>query len=119
MAISGEDVAGRGGEEHATAQASLLRLFRLALLTQARSLKRYPPVSRAQAEEGVSRVRVAWYAEERRFAITVEHSSWFARLDVAAEALLEAATRRAFLPPALAAADFSLTVPIMFRLDEP
>jgi TonB family protein len=49
----------------------------------------------------------------------LQKSSGFPQLDAAALALLEAAARQVPLPAALAAEDFSLAVPVMFRLDAP
>ncbi len=95
-----------------------LRGYRLAVASQARRFKRYPPEAKASGWTGSTEVRLDVGAEGQPRPATVSRSSGHDALDRAALAMIDAGAARARLPDSLRGRNFTVTLPVMFNLDE-
>jgi protein TonB len=95
-----------------------LRGYRLAVASQARRFKRYPPEAKASGWTGSTEVRLDVGAEGQPRPATVSRSSGHDSLDRAALAMIDAGAARARLPDSLRGRNFTVTLPVMFNLDE-
>jgi protein TonB len=98
--------------------ANALRGYRLALAIQARRFKRYPAQAQAQAWAGTAEVRLALAAGGRPEVATLTRSSGYDVLDRAALEMMNAAVQRTPVPVMLQTQAFSVTLPVVFNLDE-
>lgn len=98
--------------------ANALRGYRLALAVQARRFKRYPAQAQAQAWAGTAEVRLALAAGGHPEPATLTKSSGHEVLDRAALEMMNAAVQRTPVPATLQAQAFSISLPIVFNLDE-
>lgn len=98
--------------------ANALRGYRLALAIQARRFKRYPAQAQAQAWAGTAEVRLALAAGGRPEGATLTKSSGYEVLDRAALEMMDTAVQRTPVPTMLQAQAFSVTLPVVFSLDE-
>lgn len=98
--------------------ANALRGYRLALAVQARRFKRYPAQAQAQAWAGTAEVRLALAAGGRPETATLTKSSGHEVLDRAALEMMNAAVQRTPVPAMLQTQAFSVTLPVVFNLDE-
>jgi protein TonB len=95
-----------------------LRGYRLAVASQARRFKRYPPEAKASGWIGSTEVRLDVGSEGLPRPATVSRSSGHEALDRAALAMIDAGAARARLPDSLRGRNFSVTLPVVFNLDE-
>lgn len=98
--------------------ANALRGYRLALAIQARRFKRYPAQAQAQAWAGTAEVRLALAAGGHPEVATLTKSSGYEVLDRAALEMMNAAVQRTPVPAMLQTQAFSVTLPVVFNLDE-
>jgi protein TonB len=112
--------AGSSLAANATSGESLdgLRGYRLAVATQARRFKRYPAEAKASGLTGSTEVRLEVGAEGQPRPATVSRSSGHDSLDRAALAMIDAGAARARLPDSLRGRNFTVTLPVVFNLDE-
>lgn len=95
-----------------------LRGYRLAVATQARRFKRYPPQAMASGWAGSTEVRVEVASDGRPRAATVVRSSGHDMLDRAALSMIDAGALRARLPESLRGKAFAVVLPVVFNLDD-
>jgi protein TonB len=95
-----------------------LRGYRLALATQARRFKRYPPQAMARGWTGTADIRVEVGSDGAPHAATVVRSSGHELLDGAALAMIDAGALRARLPESLRGKPFAVVLPVVFNLDD-
>lgn len=95
-----------------------LRGYRLAVASQARRFKRYPAEARASGWTGSTEVRLEIGAEGLPRPATVSRSSGYDALDRAALAMIDAGAARARLPESLRGREFSVSLPVVFNLDD-
>jgi len=96
-----------------------LRGYRLALATQARRFKRYPPQAMASGWKGTAEIRLELSADGQPRPAVVQRSSGYESLDRAAQAMIDAGAQRAQLPDGLRGKAFAVVLPVVFNLDEP
>lgn len=95
-----------------------LRGYRLAVASQARRFKRYPAEAKASGWTGSTEVRLEVGAEGQPRPATVSRSSGHEALDRAALTMIDAGAARARLPDSLRGRNFTVTLPVVFNLDE-
>lgn len=95
-----------------------LRAYRLALASQARRFKRYPPQAMASAWEGSADIRVEVGGDGRPHPATLVRSSGRDLLDQAALAMVDAGALRARLPDSLRGRSFAVVLPVVFNLED-
>jgi protein TonB len=95
-----------------------LRGYRLALATQARRFKRYPPQAMASGWKGTAEIRLELGADGRPLPALVTRSSGHESLDRAAQAMIDAGALRASVPESLKGRAFAVVLPVVFNLDE-
>jgi protein TonB len=95
-----------------------LRGYRLAVASQARRFKRYPAEAKASGWTGSTEVRLDVGTEGLPRPATVSRSSGHEALDRAALAMIDAGAVRARLPDSLRGRNFTVTLPVVFNLDE-
>jgi len=95
-----------------------LRVYRIAVATQARRFKRYPAQAMASGWEGSAEIRVEVGSDGRPRAATVVRSSGHEPLDRAALAMIDAGALRARLPDTLRGKAFAVVLPVFFNLDD-
>jgi protein TonB len=95
-----------------------LRGYRLAVASQARRFKRYPAEAKASGWIGSTEVRLDVGTEGLPRPATVSRSSGHEALDRAALAMIDAGAVRARLPDSLRGRNFTVTLPVVFNLDE-
>ena len=95
-----------------------LRGYRLAVASQARRFKRYPAEAKASGWIGSTEVRLDVGAEGQPRPASVSRSSGHEALDRAALAMIDAGAARARLPDSLRGRNFTVTLPVVFNLDE-
>ncbi|MBI5108619.1 MAG: TonB family protein [Rhodocyclales bacterium] len=95
-----------------------LRGYRLAVASQARRFKRYPAEAKASGWTGSTEVRLDVGAEGQPRPAAVARSSGHEALDRAALAMIDAGAARARLPDSLRGRSFTVTLPVVFNLDE-
>lgn len=95
-----------------------LRGYRLAVASQARRFKRYPPEARASGWTGSTEVRLEVSADGLPLPALVSRSSGHEVLDRAALAMIDAGAQRARLPDSLRGRSFAVLLPVVFNLDE-
>lgn len=106
-------------ETNATGEAvDSLRVYRIAVATQARRFKRYPAQAMASGWEGSADIRVEVGADGRPRAASVVRSSGHEPLDRAALAMIDAGALRARLPESLRGKAFAVVLPVFFSLDD-
>ncbi len=97
--------------------ATGLRLYRLALASEARQFRRYPEAARREGMTGTAEVRISVGAGALRQA-ELARSSGHALLDAAALDMLRAAAARALLPDSLRGQEFAVLLPVVFEVEE-
>ena len=97
--------------------AAGLRLYRLALASEARQFRRYPEAARREGMVGTAEVRISVGAGTLRKA-ELARSSGHAVLDSAALDMLRAAAARALLPDSLRGQEFAVLLPVVFEVEE-
>lgn len=111
-----------GGTEGRAATPALsqdgLHRYRLALASQARRFKRYPAQARAMGWAGTATIRVDVDRDGRPRTALLVHSSGHETLDRAALALIDAGAPRTRLPDSLRGREFSVTLPVVFNLED-
>jgi protein TonB len=95
-----------------------LRGYRLALATQARRFKRYPPQAMASGWVGTAEIRLELGTDGRPLPALVTRSSGHVSLDRAAQAMIDAGALRASVPDSLRGRAFAVVLPVVFNLDE-
>jgi protein TonB len=95
-----------------------LRGYRLAVATQARRFKRYPPQAMASGWAGSADIRVEVGSDGRPRAATLVRSSGHEVLDRAALAMIDAGALRARLSDSLRGKTFAVVLPVVFNLDD-
>ena len=95
-----------------------LRGYRLALATQARRFKRYPPQAMASGWKGTAEIRLELGADGRPLPALITRSSGHESLDRAAQAMIDAGALRASVPDSLRGRAFAVVLPVVFNLDE-
>lgn len=95
-----------------------LRGYRLAVATQARRFKRYPPQAMAAGWEGRADIRVEVGSDGQPRAAVLVRSSGYDQLDQAALTMIDAGALRARLPESLRGKTFAVALPVVFNLDE-
>ena len=95
-----------------------LRGYRLALATQARQFKRYPPQATAAGWTGTVDIRLELGADGHPRPAQIVRSSGYAVLDEAAQAMVDAAALRARVPESLHGKHFVVVLPVAFNLGE-
>jgi len=93
-----------------------LRVYRIAVATQARRFKRYPAQAMASGWEGSADIRVEVGSDGRPRAASVVRSSGHEPLDRAALAMIDAGALRARLPESLRGKAFAVVLPVFFNL---
>lgn len=88
------------------------------MASQARRFKRYPAEARASGWTGSTEVRLEIGAEGLPRPATVSRSSGHDALDRAALAMIDAGAARARLPESLRGREFSVSLPVVFNLDD-
>ncbi len=94
-----------------------LRRYRLALASEARRFKRYPMQATASGWSGTAEIRLEVGSDGRPRSATLAHSSGHEALDRAALTMIDAGALRARLPDSLRGKDFSVTLPVVFNLE--
>lgn len=97
--------------------AAGLRLYRLALASEARQLRRYPEAARREGMAGTAEVRISVGAGTLR-KTELARSSGHAVLDSAALDMLRAAAVRALLPDSLRGQEFAVLLPVVFEVED-
>ena len=97
--------------------AAGLRLYRLALASEARQFRRYPEAARREGMVGTAEVRISVGAGALRKA-ELASSSGYAVLDSAALDMLRAAAARALLPDSLRGQEFAVLLPVVFEVED-
>lgn len=106
-------------ETNASADAADgLRGYRLAVATQARRFKRYPPQAMASGWEGTADIRVEVGGDGQPRPATLTKSSGRELLDRAALAMIDAGALRARLPESLRGKNFAVVLPVVFDLED-
>ena len=95
-----------------------LRVYRIAVATQARRFKRYPAQAMASGWEGSADIRVEVGSDGRPRAASVVRSSGHEPLDRAALTMIDAGALRARLPETLRGKAFAVVLPVFFNLDD-
>lgn len=95
-----------------------LRGYRLAVATQARRFKRYPPEAMSAGWEGSAEIRLEVGSDGLPRPALVTRGSGHEALDRAALAMIDAGAARARLPDSLRGQGFSIVLPVVFKLDE-
>ena len=95
-----------------------LRGYRLAVATQARRFKRYPPQAMASGWTGTADIRVEVGSDGRPRPATLVRSSGHEVLDRAALAMIDAGALRARLSESLRGKTFAVVLPVVFNLDD-
>ncbi|MCF8176250.1 MAG: TonB family protein [Burkholderiaceae bacterium] len=95
-----------------------LRRYRLALASEARRFKRYPLQATASGWSGTAEIRLEVGSDGRPRGATLAHSSGHEALDRAALTMIDAGALRARLPDSLRGKDFSVTLPVVFNLED-
>ena len=95
-----------------------LRVYRIALATQARRFKRYPAQAQAAGWGGTVEVRLDLSAGALTPALSLARSSGHEALDRAALAMVDAGIARVRPSDALRERGFTLMLPVLFELDE-
>ncbi len=95
-----------------------LHLYRLALASQARRFKRYPAQARELGWTGTVDIRVEVGSDGRARTAILVHSSGHEALDRAALSMIDAGAQRARLPDRLRGRNFSVTLPVVFNLED-
>jgi protein TonB len=95
-----------------------LRGYRLAVATQARRFKRYPPQAMESGWTGSAEIRVEVGSDGRPHAATLVRSSGHDVLDRAALAMIDAGALRARLSEGLRGKTFAVVLPVVFNLDD-
>lgn len=95
-----------------------LRGYLLAVASQARRFKRYPPQAMASGWAGSVEVRLEVGSDGRPRATTVTRSSGHELLDGAAVAMIDAGAQRARLPESLRGKAFAVILPVVFNLED-
>lgn len=95
-----------------------LRGYRLALATQARRFKRYPPQAMASGWKGTTEIRLELGADGRPLPALIARSSGHESLDRAAQAMIDAGASRATVPDSLKGRAFAVVLPVVFNLEE-
>lgn len=95
-----------------------LRVYRIAVATQARRFKRYPAQAMASGWEGSADIRVEVGSDGRPRAASVVRSSGHEPLDRAALTMIDAGALRARLPDGLRGKAFAVVLPVFFNLDD-
>ena len=95
-----------------------LRVYRIAVATQARRFKRYPAQAMASGWEGSADIRVEVGPDGRPRAASVVRSSGHELLDRAALTMIDAGALRARLPDSLRGKAFAVVLPVFFNLDD-
>jgi protein TonB len=101
-----------------TLDADALRSYRIALAAQARRFKRYPPQAMAAGWEGTAEVRLSLPSAGKP-TVDLARSAGQAVLDRAAVTMIDAAAARVAVPASLQGREFSITLPVMFSLNDP
>jgi protein TonB len=96
-----------------------LRSYRLALASQARRFKSYPPQAVASGWQGTAEVRLDIGGEGRQPEVHLQRSSGRDQLDQAALAMISAAAEYAVLPETLRGKKFAVVLPVVFDSDQP
>lgn len=94
-----------------------LRLYRLALASEARRFRHYPEAAKRAGLTGTAEVRVASGLGAVRPPELVR-SSGHALLDAAALEMVSAAAQRVAVPEGLRGHDFSVVLPVVFNVRE-
>lgn len=97
--------------------AAGLRLYRLALASEARQFRRYPEAARRAGLAGTAEVRVTVGAGALR-QTELTRSSGHALLDGAALDMLRAAAARTLLPDSLRGQEFAVLLPVVFEVED-
>jgi protein TonB len=105
-------------EVPAGASSEGLRGYRLALATQARQFKRYPPQATAAGWTGTAEIRLELGADGHPRPAQIVRSSGYAVLDEAAQAMVDAAALRTLVPESLYGKGFAVVLPVAFNLAE-
>lgn len=95
-----------------------LRHYVLALVPEARRLKRYPALARERGWEGTVEVTVRLNRLQGMPAIAVTRSSGFPILDEQAMAIIGQAVRLVVVPELLRGKEVSIPLPIRFSLED-
>jgi len=95
-----------------------LRVYRIAVATQARRFKRYPAQAMSSGWEGSADIRVEVGSDGRPRAASVVRSSGHEPLDRAALTMIDAGALRARLPEGLRGKAFAVVLPVFFNLDD-
>ena len=95
-----------------------MRVYRLALASQARRFNRYPAQATASGWEGSADVRVEVGSDGHPRPATLARSSGHDLLDQAALAMIDAGALRARLPDGLRGRSFAVVLPVVFNLDD-
>ncbi|HLA35593.1 MAG TPA: TonB family protein [Rhodocyclaceae bacterium] len=95
-----------------------LRVYRIALATQARRFKRYPAAAQAAGWGGTVEVRLDLPAGALTPALSLARSSGHEALDRAALAMVDAGIARVGPSDLLRERGFTLLLPVLFELDE-
>lgn len=95
-----------------------LRGYRLAVISQAKRFKRYPPQAIAAGSEGTADIRLEVSSNGQPRAAIVTRSSGHELLDRAAQAMIDAGAQRARLPESLRGKAFAVVLPVVFNLEE-
>ena len=98
--------------------ADALRSYRIALASQAKRFKRYPPQATAAGWAGTVDVRVSVLSGGRATPADLVRSSGYEVLDRAALAMLDAAAQRVMVPSALRGQAFVVTLPVVYSLED-
>lgn len=124
-AIAAAAPSGAAGGTAALSEASAsgaaldgLRGYRLAVASQARRFKRYPPRATASGWEGSAEIRLEVASDGQPRAAIVQRSSGHELLDQAALAMIDAGAQRARLPENLRGKAFAVVLPVVFNLEE-
>ena len=95
-------------------RAEGVREYRLALATQARRYKRYPPRAMEAGVGGTAEIRIAVAAEGRATEVLLARSSGDDTLDAAALEMMRKAAPRTTVPESLRDRSFAVNLPIVF-----
>lgn len=115
----GSDSAGKASKAPvALVSADDLSRYRLALASQARRFKRYPTQARALGWTGTADIRVDVDRDGHVRSAILARTSGHEALDRAALAMIDAGAQRARLPDSLRGRYFSVTLPVVFNLED-
>lgn len=95
-----------------------LHRYRLALASQARRFKLYPAQAKTLGWTGTAELRIDVDRNGRSRTPLLVRSSGHEALDRAALAMIEAGAQRARLPDGLMGREFSVTLPVVFNLED-